>query len=154
MPLLPSFGAYYKFRLKTKSLKRSMTPFRLEPQKPPVLNPDFIGITTLPLKLSLFFGIFKTPTAASPFLNSLTLSCSALIAVLPFLSAKPYFPFLQTRFGLACVFAPSSSNPPKTDKLSKIFFMFYLYLINLRFYSIVFCFSWIKNFKKFGAFKI
>ncbi|EEF12922.1 hypothetical protein CAMRE0001_3247 [Campylobacter rectus RM3267] len=47
-----------------------------------------------------------------------------MIAVLPFLSAKPYFPFLQTRFGFACVFAPSSSNPPKTDKLSKIFLCF------------------------------
>ncbi|EEF12936.1 hypothetical protein CAMRE0001_3248 [Campylobacter rectus RM3267] len=39
MPLLPSFGAYYKFRLKTKSLKRSMTLFRLEPQEPPHFKP-------------------------------------------------------------------------------------------------------------------
>ena len=39
-----------KFRLKTKSLKRSMTLFRLEPQE----QLCFIGITTLPLKLSLF----------------------------------------------------------------------------------------------------
>ena len=32
-----------------------MAPFRLEPQE----QLCFIGITTLPLKLSLFFGIFK-----------------------------------------------------------------------------------------------